>query len=78
MFRNTGSESMLATVTNAGARSLQAHDLALAKSMSKGSIEEGDFEIVEKDQAALTQSRSKGNILFVIPSIRVALRSRTS
>lgn len=75
MFRNTGSESMLATVTNAEARSLQAHDLALAKSMSKGSIEEGDFEIVEKDQAALTQSRSKGNILFVIPSIRVALRT---
>lgn len=67
MFRNTGSESMLATFTNAEARSL-------AKPVSKASIEEEGFEIVE-DKAALAQSRSKGNILFVIPSIRVALRT---
>lgn len=42
--------------------------------MSKASIAKEDFEIVE-DKAALTKSQSNKNILFVIWSIKVALRT---
>lgn len=75
MFRNTVSESLLATVKGAEHRALQEGSEKTSPMPSSITTQEaGDLVIVEKE-ASTAASSPRQTILFVVPSIRTGLRT---